>query len=310
MRFLQWASSHPGRPLGIGAVVLVGLSVVACAGPSLIELGGRAAREGDWDSAARYYSNPQRFLRESRPLLLYSESVIRDRPADDYGSIVPSRSVAALGQSAVMEAGGSRIDSRDPEPAFANMPSAGPGPIAPSTPPMLFRELHAAPDIIGTASAPMESEDPAPFAPAIQGFQDDSTAINMLIANSLLVPGDEVDIQVFVSNASNLFAAPFYFYYDPSRLAVKSVIEGGFLKQDGNGTAFMASVDPAQGRIILGLTRLGPVTGISGSGSLVTVRLEARGEGEAVVAVANANFRDPGLQEISPRITSSVLAIR
>jgi hypothetical protein len=110
--------------------------------------------------------------------------------------------------------------------------------------------------------------------------------------------GQQLTVQVNVANAINLFGAPFYLAYDPSRLDVVGAAEGGFLKSDGQSTVFLNSIDAQRGQIIIGLSRLGSVGGVSGSGNLAAITFRAKATGAVTFTLQNVDFRDPGLVQI------------
>jgi hypothetical protein len=110
--------------------------------------------------------------------------------------------------------------------------------------------------------------------------------------------GQQLTVQVNVANAINLFGAPFYLAYDPSRLDVVGAAEGGFLKSDGQSTVFLNSIDAQRGQIIIGLSRLGSVGGVSGSGNLAAITFRAKATGSVTFTLQNVDFRDPGLVQI------------
>ncbi len=104
--------------------------------------------------------------------------------------------------------------------------------------------------------------------------------------------GQEITYQVKVQGVIDLYGAPFYFYYDSNLLRVAVVKEGYFFKKDHTTTAFLYKVDPEKGRIIIGLSRLGGVKGVSGSGTLVTLTFKSERAGQGMLSLKNAEFKD------------------
>ncbi|MFH1288475.1 MAG: secretin N-terminal domain-containing protein [bacterium] len=102
---------------------------------------------------------------------------------------------------------------------------------------------------------------------------------------------EEFSLDVSVNSSSNLYAAPFYLTYNPKLLQFISAKEGSFLGQDGNSTTFLFSNDVNRGRIIIGLTRMGQVKGVSGSGTLISVSFKAVGMGNVSIGFNNASAK-------------------
>ena len=146
--------------------------------------------------------------------------------------------------------------------------------------------------------------------PSGQTARSPSAIVSIIPSSGPISIGEEVQVQVVVSNAENLFAAPFYFYYNPTALTLEMVSEGNFLNQDGGNTVFLKSVDPTQGRIIVGLSRLGSAPGMSGSGALATITFKAQAPGQASITLANVNFKDPKLNTLPVQVNSGVVEIR
>lgn len=103
---------------------------------------------------------------------------------------------------------------------------------------------------------------------------------------------ERFSLEINVNNASNLFCMPFYLLYDTNYLKFDSASEGIFLNQNNmDPTSFLFSNDSARGRIIVGLTRLGQVPGVSGSGLLMTVYFEAINKGTTIIDFANVKAK-------------------
>ena len=104
--------------------------------------------------------------------------------------------------------------------------------------------------------------------------------------------GEEISIQVMVKGAKDLFGTPFYLLYYPDLLDVVKVIEGDFLRKDRKKTAFVYKIDKTRRAIIIGLTRLGEAKGLSGDGTLVSIRFKALKAGRVKLSFEKINFKD------------------
>ncbi len=103
--------------------------------------------------------------------------------------------------------------------------------------------------------------------------------------------GDTFEFDVRAENVSDLAGWQFDIAFDPADLEAIEVSEGDFLKTGGGATFFQSgSIDNAAGKItglIAGRISEG---GVSGTGSLLQVRLKAKSEGETELALQNFLF--------------------
>lgn len=121
-------------------------------------------------------------------------------------------------------------------------------------------------------------------------------------------PGQQFEIEVAVEDAKALFAVPLTLAFDPARLKFLGAAEGEFLRQDGKLTSFAAA--PGNGRVTVGLSRLGDVGGIDGGGRLFTVRFQATAAGLSTVRVVDAQLRDASRRAVPSRADAYPLEIR
>jgi len=119
----------------------------------------------------------------------------------------------------------------------------------------------------------------------------------------------EFSVKVQVHKVKDLFGAPFYLLYDPKLLDVKKVSQGDFLKKDGKKTAFLFKTDKQKGKIIVGLTRLGPVGGMEGEGTLVIVSFKALQAGHANVTFDQVDFKDSHLTTIPIQMKTGLIDV-
>lgn len=108
----------------------------------------------------------------------------------------------------------------------------------------------------------------------------------------------ELTIGIAIGEVTNLYGASVSLSYDPALLDFVRVAEGPFLKQDGKSTSFMHAVNAAEGRVTVGVTRLGGVGGVGGSGNLFSAVFRAKGEGIAEISFQDAALKDPALATI------------
>ena len=108
---------------------------------------------------------------------------------------------------------------------------------------------------------------------------------------------------VSLSDVTSLYGVSINLSYDPNLFEFVTVTEGGFLKQDGKSTSFMHAINAAEGRVTVGMTRLGGVGGVSGSGGLFSAVFRAKGEGTAIITPQDGALKDPVLATIPSTLT-------
>ncbi len=94
---------------------------------------------------------------------------------------------------------------------------------------------------------------------------------------------------VAVQNLKETYFAAFDVTYDPAVIEFQSAAEGTFLNKSGaDATSVQVALqNAAQGRVIVGLTRLGPIGEVSGDGTLLTLTFKAVGPGATTLAFTN-----------------------
>lgn len=103
---------------------------------------------------------------------------------------------------------------------------------------------------------------------------------------------DPFDIEIRIEDVEDLYAYGFTLSYAPyaSVLVPIVVTEEPFLQQGGT-TFFAYSINPFEGSILIGCTLLPPVEqGVSGSGTLVTVKFRAVEAGESNLELSDTDL--------------------
>ena len=108
--------------------------------------------------------------------------------------------------------------------------------------------------------------------------------------------GDQVSIVITIDGAANVSHAPFHLHFNPQVLRFEFGAEGSFLGGDGQATAFFAAPTSDGGSVVVGLSRLGRVPGIAGSGDLCMLQFSVVGAGNAGLSFARAKIKDPNNQ--------------
>ena len=96
--------------------------------------------------------------------------------------------------------------------------------------------------------------------------------------------GNAVDLQVLISGVADLYGYNFSLSFDASLLQVSSVTEGAFLATGGTTFFDGGTIDNSAGTISFAFdTLVGAVPGVSGSGTLVTIHMNAIGTGTSAL---------------------------
>lgn len=115
---------------------------------------------------------------------------------------------------------------------------------------------------------------------------DRSPIVMILPDSSTVSVGDTCTVDVAVSGVTDLFSVAFDLTYDPQILEFVSAAEGPFLGKNGaDATSFAAALQAGtQGRLDVGITRLGNLPGVSGEGTLCSLTFRALDPGTSALS--------------------------
>jgi general secretion pathway protein D len=122
--------------------------------------------------------------------------------------------------------------------------------------------------------------------------------------------GSTFAVNVMLSNVENASSVPLRLIYDPDRLGVLNVSNGGFLDQGGQIVALSHREDTSAG--VLECTALRPrgSGGASGSGVVVTITFLAKSTGLSRLTVADANVVHPDGQMLAIPATEMSVTVQ
>jgi general secretion pathway protein D len=106
-------------------------------------------------------------------------------------------------------------------------------------------------------------------------------------------------VNLLISGAQNVYSVPVQMNYDPARVQLINVSNGGFLSQDGQTVALVHREDETTGTLIVTATRPPGAGGVSGQGTVVTLTFQAKTSGQTPLTITRGGARDPGLQAIT-----------
>jgi general secretion pathway protein D len=171
----------------------------------------------------------------------------------------------------------------------------------PATPPA------QAPAGSSNSAQPPAGQSPASQSPTIQpaGTQaanpGGNTAANFLFDPGQItaVKGNTFAVNLIISGAQNVYSVPVQLNYDPAKLQLANVSNGGFLSQDGQAVALVHREDETTGTLQITATRPPGSGGVSGQGTVVTLTFQAKASGQTPLTITRGGARDPNLQSIT-----------
>jgi len=92
-------------------------------------------------------------------------------------------------------------------------------------------------------------------------------------APTLRVGGGPYMLPISIANATRLSTITLTLIYDPQKLRIRTVQEGGFMRSGGGSTSFSNQVNG--NRIDITITRAGDATGATGTGLLAAILFDA-----------------------------------
>jgi len=117
-------------------------------------------------------------------------------------------------------------------------------------------------------------------------------------------------VNILISGAQNVYSVPLQLNYDPSKLQLMNVSNGGFLSQDGQTVALVHREDETTGTLQITATRPPNSGGVSGQGSVVTLTFMAKASGQSPLTITRGGARDPSMQAITVNGAQAVVTIQ
>ena len=177
----------------------------------------------------------------------------------------------------------------------------------------MVSELNQRPIDIGTAGT-IELRHVTPAAPVAPAGQAPATpaaappaAVPATGGTSFLfdpaqitaVKGNTFVVNLLISGAQNVYSVPVQMNYDPAKLQLVNVSNGGFLSQDGQAVALVRREDETTGTLQITAMRPPGATGVSGQGTVVTLTFQAKASGQTPLTITRGQALDPGQHSIA-----------
>jgi hypothetical protein len=149
--------------------------------------------------------------------------------------------------------------------------------------------LDPSPPETARPAAPGATEPTDPLSP---NGPVSAPRVSMLTSAAYVTVGEQVSILVRIDFAHDVAHAPFHVVFNSEVLRFVAGDEGTFLSNDGRPTAFFAAPTSEGSRVVVGLSRLGSVPGVGGSGDLCVLRFDVIGPGNAALSFLRARVLD------------------
>jgi general secretion pathway protein D len=148
---------------------------------------------------------------------------------------------------------------------------------------------------------PAASQNPNPTASPGTANPGAAAGTNFLFDPGQItaVKGNTFIVNLMISGAQNVHSVPVQMNYDPAKLQLVNVSNGGFLSQDGQAVALVHREDETTGTLQITATRPPGAVGVSGQGAVVTMTFQAKASGQTPLTITRGGARDPGLQAIT-----------
>ena len=191
----------------------------------------------------------------------------------------------------------------EPAQKSAAPPAAGTPAASLATPPgSSANPLGAPPVTAPQANAPPSATPPSAMPPV-------NTTVNFVPDHYETIMGQSFNVNLTMSNATDLFSAPLQIKYDPKVLKLTDVVQGSLLSGDGQQATFTKNILNDTGEADITLNRLPGTGGVTGSGMLVTLSFTTLSRDTTSVSVpafSPTNSQGQPISNSSPLLTVTV----
>ena len=157
-------------------------------------------------------------------------------------------------------------------------PAGAVPPPAPTTPP--------AGTGIPPVTPPRDPAAPIPTDPAVPGAPTPAQVIITPPTNEFRVAGGPYITPISINNASRLSTMTLTVTYNPAVIRVRNVQEGTFMRTGSATVSFTPKIDAAAGRVDITVARTGDPIGVSGTGLIGSLVLDAVAPGTSMIQVS------------------------
>lgn len=183
-------------------------------------------------------------------------------------------------------------------PGQQGLPPAAAAIVTPAQQPATPPDQPATPPSVTPDQTQPPAQTPPPGAAAPPAAAAQTPAVTLKPTALRLQKDGIVTVVVQAENVTELFSAPMRITYNNKVLRLLDVVRGPFLGGDGQQVVFSETKVPDEGRAIVTLNRVPGAGGMSGTGTLLTLRFQALAPGEARIGFEELSLRDAKLQPI------------
>lgn len=144
----------------------------------------------------------------------------------------------------------------------------------------------------GGGGGPTEPPPPPPPQPGITFTPSSSATTGLSLARGAGTTADVLELELRADGVQGLYGVAFDLRYPAQILRFESLTEGPFLGTGGVATSAHGVV-AGDGTVVVGVTRLGAVSGVNGSGVIATLRFAAVAAGEGALSFEDNAAIDP-----------------
>jgi len=133
---------------------------------------------------------------------------------------------------------------------------------------------------------------PAPANSSMGGDTSNASRVRFEPNGVNLKVGESSTLGIAVDNVNDLFAIPMMLQFDPNVISIEEVQHGAFLSGGNQEIAIVQRVDAEHGQAIISATRQPNTQGVSGSGTLLGLKIKAKAPGNAKISIVQVNARN------------------
>jgi hypothetical protein len=122
--------------------------------------------------------------------------------------------------------------------------------------------------------------------------------------------GQQVSVNVVISNANQLFGVPLRIGWDPKILRLVEITRGPFLQGAEQDLIFSRNIRNEVGQAAVNISRFPGTGGMDGGGALVTLQFEGVAAGSSNVRVTPTGARDATTQPVQLGAAQTVVNVQ
>ncbi len=112
-----------------------------------------------------------------------------------------------------------------------------------------------------------------------------------------IAEGNEFSVKIEINSPRELYAAEFSLDFDSSLINLLNITEGNFLRSDSSQIYSVTKINNTAGKVTFATTRLVAQNGVSGEGSLATLKFKALTKGAGKIYLSNLQLADTTLKQ-------------